>query len=66
MVYVLWEKTEMVPPFKTDGFPRQRHVAPLKLRHVAAILFFIFFKKNIGHPFGPHGGTRNHPHLAWE
>jgi hypothetical protein len=36
------EKDEMIPLSKTDGFPRQRHVTPLKLRHVAPIFKFLF------------------------
>jgi hypothetical protein len=69
---MLQEKTKMVSlpifPSKTNGFSRQQHVAPLKLRHVAAQFFLIFFylrlkkkKKIIGvaeSPFGPHGDGR--------
>jgi len=44
---MLQEKTKMVSlpifPSKTNGFSRQQHVAPLKLRHVAAQFFLIFF-----------------------
>jgi hypothetical protein len=44
---VLWEKTEMVPPSiflsKTNEFTHQQHVAPLKLRNVAAEFIFFYF-----------------------
>jgi hypothetical protein len=46
VIHVPHEKMEMILPsiflFKTYGFSHQRHVIPLKLRHVAAIFFLIF------------------------
>jgi hypothetical protein len=43
MIHVLWEKTEIVPPSTTDGFPRQRHVVLLKLWHVATIFYYYYY-----------------------
>jgi len=53
---VLRENMQMIPPsifsFKTNRNPRQRHVVPFKIRHVAIIYIFnfkafFFFKKII-------------------
>jgi len=70
---VLWEKTEMVPPSiflsKTNEFTHQQHVAPLKLRNVAAefiFFYFLFFfnfkaskkKKNVSVAAHPHVDQR--------
>jgi hypothetical protein len=47
---VVWEKMEMVPPSifpsKIYGNPRQRHVAPFKMRHVVTLscIFFLNYK----------------------
>jgi hypothetical protein len=61
---------------KTDGFSRQRHVAPLKLRHVATFFIIIIFyfeaflknknKKIRGGWATPldHIGVPGHPHFG--